>query len=98
MLWSDENKFELFGINSTHNAWRKSNADPKNSIHTVKNRANGQAMYCKILNENLLPSAKWVVNGSSGMASTMNKTYGKATIEWKKHLRVMLMCFIVLVV
>ncbi len=38
MLWSDETKIELFGINLTRRVWRKSNADyhPKNTIPTVK--------------------------------------------------------------
>ncbi len=38
VLWSDETKNELFGINSTHRVWRKRNAvyDPKNAIPTVK--------------------------------------------------------------
>ncbi len=40
MLWSDETKIELFGINSTRHVWRKRNADyhPKNTIPTVKHR------------------------------------------------------------
>ncbi len=38
VLWSDETKIELFGINSTHRVWRRRNAayDPKNTIPTVK--------------------------------------------------------------
>ena len=38
MLWSDETKMELFGINSTSRVWRERNADydPKNTIPTVK--------------------------------------------------------------
>ncbi len=34
VLWSDETKIELFGINSTRCAWRRRNAayDPKNTI------------------------------------------------------------------
>ncbi len=34
MLWSDETKIQLFGINSTHRVWRRRNAayDPKNTI------------------------------------------------------------------
>ena len=83
VLWSDETKIELFGINSTRRVWRERNADydPKNTIPTVKHRGGnimlwgcfsakgtgrlhrieGQmdgAMYCKILDENLLPSAR----------------------------------------
>ncbi len=34
VLWSDETKIELFGINSTRRVWRKRNA--KNTIPTVK--------------------------------------------------------------
>ncbi|MBN3308453.1 CE192 protein, partial [Amia calva] len=35
VLWSDETKIELFGINSTRRVWRRRN-DPKNTIPTVK--------------------------------------------------------------
>ncbi|TWW59225.1 Transposable element [Takifugu flavidus] len=38
VLWSDETKIELFGLNSTHHVWRKKNAayDPRNTVPTVK--------------------------------------------------------------
>jgi hypothetical protein len=38
VLWSDETKMELFGINSTRRVWRRRNAacDPKITIPTVK--------------------------------------------------------------
>ena len=38
VMWSDETKMELFGINSTRCVWRKRNAkyNPKNTIPTVK--------------------------------------------------------------
>ncbi len=38
VLWSDENKIQLFGINSTRRVWRRKNAayDPKITIPTVK--------------------------------------------------------------
>ncbi len=38
VLWSDEIKIKLFGINSTRRVWRRRNAayDPKNTIPTVK--------------------------------------------------------------
>uniref|UniRef100_A0A4W5Q2Z4 Transposase Tc1-like domain-containing protein n=1 Tax=Hucho hucho TaxID=62062 RepID=A0A4W5Q2Z4_9TELE len=38
VLWSDENKMELFGINSTRRVWRRRNAayNPKKTIPTVK--------------------------------------------------------------
>ena len=40
VMWSDETKIELFGINSTRRVWRKRNAEykPKNTIPTVKHR------------------------------------------------------------
>ncbi len=38
VLWSDETKIELFGINSTRRVWRRRNAayDAKNTIPTIK--------------------------------------------------------------
>ena len=38
VMWSNETKIELFGINSTRRDWRKRNAEynPKNTIPTVK--------------------------------------------------------------
>ncbi len=38
VVWSDETKIELFGINSTCRVWRRRNAayEPKNTIPTVK--------------------------------------------------------------
>uniref|UniRef100_A0A3B3TH33 Uncharacterized protein n=1 Tax=Paramormyrops kingsleyae TaxID=1676925 RepID=A0A3B3TH33_9TELE len=38
VIWSDETKTKLFGINSTRHVWRKKNADcnPRNTIPTVK--------------------------------------------------------------
>ncbi len=47
VLWSDENKIELFGINSTRRVWRRRNAayDPKNTIPTVKH-GGGNIMLC----------------------------------------------------
>ena len=38
VVWSDETKIELFGINSTRRVWRKRSAEynPKNTIPTVK--------------------------------------------------------------
>ncbi len=38
VLWSDETKIEVFGINSTRRVWRRRNAayDPKNTIPTIK--------------------------------------------------------------
>ncbi len=38
VLWSDETKIELFGINSTRRVWRRRNSayGPKNTIPTIK--------------------------------------------------------------
>jgi len=38
VLWSDETKIELFGINSTRRVWREPNTEllPKNTVPTVK--------------------------------------------------------------
>uniref|UniRef100_A0AAZ3SUZ6 Transposase n=1 Tax=Oncorhynchus tshawytscha TaxID=74940 RepID=A0AAZ3SUZ6_ONCTS len=38
VMWSDETKIELFGLNSTHRVWRKKKDEynPKNTIPTVK--------------------------------------------------------------
>ncbi|KAI4891988.1 hypothetical protein NFI96_034203 [Prochilodus magdalenae] len=38
VMWSDETKIELFGLNSTRHVWRKTNDEynPKNTIPTVK--------------------------------------------------------------
>ncbi len=38
VLWSDEIKIQIFGINSTRHVWRRRNAayDPKNTIPTIK--------------------------------------------------------------
>ncbi|KAI4904987.1 hypothetical protein NFI96_002412 [Prochilodus magdalenae] len=46
VLWSDETKIELFGINSTRRVWRKINADygPKNTVPTVKHEG-GDIMF-----------------------------------------------------
>ncbi len=38
VLWSDETKIQIFGINSTRRVWRRRNAayDPKNTVPTIK--------------------------------------------------------------
>ncbi len=48
VLWSDETKIELFGINSTRHVWRRRNAayDLKNTIPTVKH-GGGNIMLCR---------------------------------------------------
>ncbi len=108
MLWSDETKIELFGINSIRCVWRKRNADYhlKNTIPTVKHgggnimlwgcfsakgtgrlhRIEGPmdgAMYRKILDENLLPSARTLKMGRGWLFQHDNdpKLATKATKE-----------------
>ena len=47
VLWSDEAKIELFGLNDHHYVWRKKGKAymPKNTIPTVKHRG-GRIMLC----------------------------------------------------
>ncbi|KAK6319406.1 hypothetical protein J4Q44_G00106170 [Coregonus suidteri] len=49
VLWSDETKIELFGINSTRCVWRRRNAAcyPKNTIPTVKHGAKATKEWLK---------------------------------------------------
>ncbi|KAK3511520.1 hypothetical protein QTP70_008979 [Hemibagrus guttatus] len=118
VLWSDETKIELFGINSTRRVWRRRNAayDPKNTIPTIKHgrgnimlwgcfsaKGTGQlhhikvtmdgAMYCQILGENLLPSARALKMGHGCVFQHDNdpKHTGKETKEWlkRKHIKVL---------
>ena len=82
VLWSDETKKELFGVNAKRYVWCKLNTAhrPKNTIPTVKHGGGimfrgcfsfagtgalvmmegkmDEAKYRKILDENLLPSAR----------------------------------------
>ncbi len=46
VLWSDENKIQLFGINLTRCVWKMRDAayDPKNTIPTVKH-GNGNMLW-----------------------------------------------------
>ncbi len=48
MLWLDETKIQLFGINSTRHVWRRRNAvyDPKNTIPTVKHGGGNMLWGC----------------------------------------------------
>jgi len=100
VLWSDETKIELFGINSTCHVWRERNADydPKNTIPTVKHRGRNRieglmngAMYHQILDENLIPSARTLKMGHGWVFQHDNdpKHTTKATKEWlRKHIKV----------
>ena len=53
VMWSDETKIELFGINSTRRVWRKRNAEynPKNTIPTVKH-GGGNLMFWMYISAN----------------------------------------------
>ncbi|KAL0188071.1 hypothetical protein M9458_015170 [Cirrhinus mrigala] len=47
VLWSDEIKIKLFGINSTRRVWRRNAAcDPKNTIPTVKHGGGNMLWRC----------------------------------------------------
>uniref|UniRef100_A0AAY5KZT0 Transposase Tc1-like domain-containing protein n=1 Tax=Esox lucius TaxID=8010 RepID=A0AAY5KZT0_ESOLU len=48
VMWSDETKIELFGLNSTRRVWRKKKDEynPKNTIPTVKHHSLGM-LFCK---------------------------------------------------
>ncbi|KAK3559349.1 hypothetical protein QTP86_012806 [Hemibagrus guttatus] len=75
VLWSDETKIELLGINSTHRVWRRRDAayDPKNIIPTVKHGARALKM-----------GRGWVFQHDNDAKHT-----AKATKEWakKKHIK-----------
>ncbi len=48
VLWSDETKIQLFGINSTRHVWRKRNVayNPKNTIPTLKHGGGNMLWGC----------------------------------------------------
>uniref|UniRef100_A0A674MQF4 Transposase Tc1-like domain-containing protein n=1 Tax=Takifugu rubripes TaxID=31033 RepID=A0A674MQF4_TAKRU len=99
VLWSDETKIELFGLNSTRHVWRKKNAayDPRNTVPTVKHgggnimfwgcfSAKGTGLLHRITKDNLLPSARKLKMGRGWVFQHDNdpKHTAKATKEWLK--------------
>ncbi len=79
VLWSDETKIQLFGINSTRCVWRKRNAayDSKNTIPTVKH-GGGNIML-------------WGYFSAKGTGQLPNIIIIIITKEWlkKKHIKVL---------
>uniref|UniRef100_A0A8K9Y7J1 Transposase Tc1-like domain-containing protein n=1 Tax=Oncorhynchus mykiss TaxID=8022 RepID=A0A8K9Y7J1_ONCMY len=102
VLWSDETKIELFGINTTHRVWRRRNADygPNNTIPTIKH-GGGNIMLWGCFSANgtgQLHRIKGMMDGA--MALKMGRGWkfqhdndpthtAKATKEWlkKKHIK-----------
>ncbi|KAL0149447.1 hypothetical protein M9458_055235 [Cirrhinus mrigala] len=81
VLWSDETKVELFGLNSIRHVWRKKNDE----YHP---------MYCDILGKNLLPSVRALKMGHGWVFQHDNDpkhTARKGVKEWlrKKHIKVL---------
>ncbi|KAG1935365.1 hypothetical protein F2P79_019229 [Pimephales promelas] len=76
VMWSDETKIELFGLNSTRRVWRAKNTEynPKNTIPTVKHV------------RELKMGRGWVFQHDNDPKHT-----AKATKEWlkKKHIKVL---------
>ena len=74
VIWSDETKIELFGINSTRCVWRKRNVEynPKNTIPTVKHGGGKLMLWgCfSILGDNLLPSVRALKMGCEWVLPT----------------------------
>ncbi len=85
VLWSDETKIELFGINSTRRKGTR-------RLHRIEGPMDG-TMYRKILDENHLPSARTLKMGRGWVFQHDNepKHTAKATKEWlkKKHIKVL---------
>ncbi|KAK6326213.1 hypothetical protein J4Q44_G00018580 [Coregonus suidteri] len=77
VMWSDETKIELFGLNSTRRVWRKKKDEynPKNTIPTVKHGVRALKM-----------GRGWVFQHDNDPKHT-----ARATKEWlrKKHLKVL---------
>ncbi len=99
VLWSDETKIQLFGINSTRRVWRRRNAayDPKNTIPTVKHgggnimlwgcfSAKGTGQLHRIKGTMALKPARALKMGRGWVFQHDNdpKHTAKATKEWLK--------------
>ncbi len=99
VLWSDETKIQLFGINSTRRVWRRRNAayHPKNTIPTVKHgggnimlwgcfSAKGTGQLHRIKGTMTLKPARALKMGRGWVLQHDNdpKHTAKATKEWLK--------------
>ncbi len=100
VLWSDETKNLLFGINSTLCIWRRSNApyEPKNTIPTGKQCFGGVFLlrrqdHCTKGTMDDGPSGhwKWVMDGSSSCLPKLPKTHGQGNkgVANPKHIKVL---------
>ncbi|KAI4875649.1 hypothetical protein NFI96_000346 [Prochilodus magdalenae] len=101
VLWSDETEIELFGTNSTRRVkhgggdimfWGCFSAKDTGLLHRISGRMDG-AMYRKILNDNLLPSARTLKKGRGWVFQHNNdpKHTAKATKEWLKQKNIKVM-------
>ncbi len=92
VLWSDETKIQLFGINSTRRVWRRRNAayDPNNTIPTVKHgggnimlwgvfllRGQTTAPHQRDDGRGHVPSGHWKWVVDGYSSRTMTKTHGQ---------------------
>ncbi|TKS70026.1 Transposable element [Collichthys lucidus] len=100
VMWSDETKIELFGLNSTRRVWRKKKDEynPKNTIPTMKHGGENIMLWeCFSAkgtgSNNLLPSVRALKMGRGWVFQHDNdpKHTARATKEWlrKKHLKVL---------
>ena len=89
ILWSDETKIELFGVNARRHVWRKPGTThhQANTIPTVKHGGGNAAMYRDILDENLLQSALDLRLGRRFIFQQDNdpKLIAKISKEWLQN-------------
>ncbi len=96
VLWSDETKIQLFGINSTRRVWRRNAAyDPKNTIPTVKHGGGNIMLWgCfSAKGTGQLHRIKGTMDGAMYRQGHDNdndpKHTAKATKAWFKHIKVL---------
>ncbi len=79
VLWSDETKIQLFGINSTRRVWRRRNAayGPKNTIPTVKHGGGNIMLWSVFLlrgQDNCTASKGWLTGPCTIRARALKPT------------------------